>query len=102
MTQNTLNDEIERELETIKIKSDVINNSLWYINPEDIRQSLRSIAEKTVEAVRVKRQSYLEDAIGFSEGDVKPAVEDICFENGCNVAITEQSKLADQWLGKDK
>ena len=37
---------INNILEEIKVKSDPINDSLWYVNPKDIKQSLTELLEE--------------------------------------------------------
>ena len=97
MTQNTLSDEIERELEHFnKFYGAMFECGDFDALYADIKHSLRSIAEKTIEAVRVKEDDMEWDCNDNCSHDVHMKAQ------GRNKAITEQSKLADQWLGKDK
>lgn len=89
MTQNTLNDEIKRIVD--ELPSDFSIYKGW---EEKISQSLRSIAEKTVEAVRVEKKEELD--VSIEDGDLEGIEID-----GFNQAITEQTNLANRWLGKE-
>ena len=105
MTQNTLSEEIEKI-----ITDDVINFQplldiaegradidSWNEKLSDIylqlSAAMKSIAEKTVEAVRV---GHPEDMRAIREGYFITRDRDL-FDQ----AITEQSKLASRWLGKE-
>jgi hypothetical protein len=100
MTQNTLSEEINRILKEFETKysPQIMNGSVC---PEcridfadlygDVYLALKSIAEKTVEAVRVEEiQDSVKDDILATEA------------NWFNQAVTEQSKLASRWLGKEQ
>ena len=95
MTQNTLSDEIERELEHFnKFYGAMFECGDFEALYADIKHSLRSIAEKTVEAVRVENKyNLITQKRRLTYSDVDYAY---------NQAVAKQSKLADQWLGKDK
>lgn len=98
MTQNTLSEEINRIVDEWKRVYEV---------PEDSKQldilaaTLRLIATKTVEAVRVEemtkdnhnisKMEYYTMGLEHTQGKIQ----------GHNQAITEQSKLASRWLGKE-
>ena len=59
-----------------------------------LRFTAKSIAEKTVEAVRVENKyNLITQKRRLTYSDVDYAY---------NQAVAKQSKLADQWLGKDK
>lgn len=99
MTQNTLSEEIERVVEEFDkqfvsymddgkpVYGEIHNEQKNYL-----RQSLTSIAEKTVEAVRVEKNHLF-----YPIGD-----ETSWMNKGWDKAVTEQSKLASQWLGKEE
>ena len=101
ITQNTLNEEIERLTNNYacrfinSLNDEYPTDLLWYKESIDfLRQSLHSIAEKTVEAERVERLNVpkpINDWGGLWR----------CYYDFYNHAATVQSKLADQWLGKE-
>lgn len=101
MTQNNLNNEINRELEKL---DNEFGFSAMDGAMDELRHSLCSIAEKTVEAVRVG--SYLSPHVppeGFQSK--YPRCED-CFcseqaDHTHNSFIKEQYKKAKEWLGED-
>ena len=88
-----LNNEIEKVVEEFDKEFGTLYE--WSEHPDRksienyLCHSLRSIAEKTVEAVRVEE---MKGAIprSFSEHD-----------KGFNQAVTEQTKKAQEWLGGD-
>lgn len=109
MTQNTLSEEIERELEVFDEQfshliptteqyeqgvSGVLNVHDYEQLRDSVHHSLCSIAEKTVEAVRVEKDPVIlrQDGVSYDFDAVE----------GFNQAITEQSKLAARWLGKEE
>lgn len=90
MTQNTLGEEIERNIETFRgqlgyLFKPLSESNVSYIVEEHLRQLAKSIAEKTVEAVRVEPKR----AVIGSE------------EDGYNSAYIDQRDKASHWLGKE-
>lgn len=47
---------IEKAIEQLKSKSEVINDSLWYVNPEQLRSTLTKVAEEAEERGYVRGQ----------------------------------------------
>lgn len=100
MTQNTLSEEIEGEIN--KFADSMPGRICFMLVTEkdfgniltQFRIHMRSIAEKTVEAVRVEKKEELD--VFIEDGDLEGIEID-----GFNQAVTEQSKLASRWLGKD-
>ena len=95
MTQD-LNSEIERivkEFETTFVFSlKGVNKLLGKEKSKFLRKALRSIAEKTVEAVRVEERRFT---------DFDEVVEEDYIIGGYNDAVDEQNKLSSAWLGKE-
>lgn len=128
MQQNNLDDEIRKikleidkhcpTIRDIKREGDILWVGITQIDTEPTQdsyfrilggssdvwfsQALRSIAEKTVEAVRVEEDSNIGDTIAASGGAYEPSEEEIALEEGFSQAVDKQTKLAEQWLGKDK
>lgn len=117
MTQNTLSDEIERVKEEYR---DIYDHSFQggpsplEVHYRDnvfipfIERKLRSIAEKTVEAVRVEepqeRCVMTCNDCDYAEGWDK-FCRCLCHRTDVvdfKRAITEQSRLASRWLGKEE
>lgn len=97
MTQNTLNDEIERIVEPLCEFFD------WDFDSEqanEVRKAIREGAKKSIEAVRMEKSNNIGNTINESEGTFEPSIEEIAFEDGFNQAVTEQSKKAKEWLGE--
>lgn len=92
-----VHDEIEKELLTY--------SGTTFTAPSEalgwLHQAMFRIAEKTAEAVRVRENRGISDTINASEGAYEPDVQDIILEEGYNQAVTEQTKLASGWLGKE-
>lgn len=106
MTQNTLSDEIKREEKNFiesapgRLCFSLLTKPEFEMLLTELRLSRKSIAEKTVEAVRVEEvidyDAYERRYRQFYFGCC--GAEEI---EGHNQAVTEQSKLASRWLGKD-
>lgn len=99
MTQNNLNNEINRELEKL---DNEFGFSAMDGAMDELRHSLCSIAEKTVEAVRVEEADHAKKGInpGHSKDEMYCCIE--CeLDTEYNAAVTEQSKKAKEWLGED-
>ena len=85
-----LNSEIERIVETFERYYD----GLGGLQSDFLRRATRSIAQKTIEAVRV------EEVQEFSGGyNSDPEMKH--WENGHNEAIAKQNTKANLWLGKE-
>lgn len=112
MQQNTLNSEIEREIMHFRSKFPT-KEQIFYkadgtwdftVGFDDVlRQSLRSIAEKSIEAVRVEEdhtEEYKWKNVYTGNGTYpnKPIEWQ---EVGFNKAVYKQNKLSSAWLGKE-
>ena len=92
MQQNTLSDEIERELEHFnKFYGAMFECGDFDSLYADIKQSLRSIAKKTIEAVRIKR-----DCVAPYE-----LPEEASRKYGNNLAVTTFEEKTSVWLREE-
>ena len=91
MTQNNLNEEIEKELLTY--------SGTTFTAPSEalgwLHQAMLRIAEKTVEAVRVKKRKYVTQPAKYNGSDAN------VYREGYNDGLDEQTNLAKRWLGKE-
>lgn len=106
MTQNNLNEEIERAVKeyesTFLFSVRGLNRTVEREKIKFLRQSLASIAEKTVEAVRVEpietAERIVMDYANITGRDetMRPFVREAAIK-----VLIEQTNLAKRWLGKE-
>lgn len=51
----------EQILKELKNKSEVINDSLWYVNPDDVNNALDQTREETIREVEKRIVKYIDE-----------------------------------------
>jgi len=60
-------DTITAKVREFRAKAEVINDTLWYVNPSDIEQALLDVRRETIEEVRIVALNVAEEISGLPE-----------------------------------
>ena len=64
--------EKEQILKELKNKSEVINDSLWYVNPDDIKEAISQTREETIKEMEWEIENWeIVDGKSFTSDKIK-------------------------------
>ena len=62
----------EQILKELKNKSEVINDSLWYVNPDDIKEAISQTREETIKEMEWEIENWeIVDGKSFTSDKIK-------------------------------
>ena len=62
----------EQILKELKNKSEVINDSLWYVNPDDIKEAISKTREETIKEMEWEIENWeIVDGKSFTSDKIK-------------------------------